>query len=856
MNTSRQRPARQWCAIALALGFLGLTLVCCITSARWIGAPFPGFFVMANRVIPSVRLPHWPAVRSGSFYQHAVVAVNGQSVATAEELYALVRGAPPGTAFTYTLQKDGALSRITLPSLTFTLKDYLLIFVAYLFNGLAIALIGIGVWFLKPAIPASRALLLVGLAVGLFALTGADLYFTQWFFRVYAFSEAFLPASLVYLTLTFPVDYLHRCRPFLLALPSVLALILAVAFEAWLYQPAAFSFIHSLCEGYTGTAGLVFLGKVLWDYHTTDSYLIRQKIRVVCLGFLSGYAFPAALMLCSVVTGGRVPINYMAFSGLLFPLCLGYAIVKHDLFELDTLLKRGVYYLTLTATLALVYLALLAFLNLTLRSTDLARAPLFPLLFTLAAVLLLNPLKDHLQRGIDRVFFRLCYDAKKVLGMTGAALASTLQLDEILGLIWRTVGATLGVRQGIILLLAPDKKHYVAAYPRAGQAYHLPIEHALIQEVQKRGVVSWYDLTSGGFFPLEPLGPQLLIPLVFKQDLIGLMVLGNKESGTFFSADDWHFLSALANQSALSIANALSYQEIQELNAGLEKKVAERTRELAHTNMELHASLKQLEQAYRDLQRSQEHLVQAEKMAALGRLTAGIAHEMNTPLGASLTSLKLLHELVTEYQTSSNDPGVTPQDHQDIATEMGKLVHATRQWVEKAATHIRSLRLHTHNLQREEERDFSVLQTIEDVRLLLSHRLRLSQCTLSISGASPAPILHGDPGKLGQVLTNLIVNAIDAYQDAGKAGGEIRIEVQEDGSFLDIRVRDQGCGIPAANLARIFEAFFSTKPLGVGTGLGLCIVRDIVTNVFRGTMSVESVLGQGSVFLVRLPRGD
>jgi C4-dicarboxylate-specific signal transduction histidine kinase len=108
----------------------------------------------------------------------------------------------------------------------------------------------------------------------------------------------------------------------------------------------------------------------------------------------------------------------------------------------------------------------------------------------------------------------------------------------------------------------------------------------------------------------------------------------------------------LANQGALSISNARAYQAIQDFNLALEHKVEERTQELARANEELHTSLQQLEQAYPDVQRSQENLLRAEKMAALGRMTAGIAHEMNTPLGASLTSLKLLQELVDEYLTS------------------------------------------------------------------------------------------------------------------------------------------------------------------------------------------------------------
>jgi two-component system, NtrC family, sensor kinase len=251
---------------------------------------------------------------------------------------------------------------------------------------------------------------------------------------------------------------------------------------------------------------------------------------------------------------------------------------------------------------------------------------------------------------------------------------------------------------------------------------------------------------------------------------------------------------------------------------------------------------------------SPSQLRQAEQMAAFGRLAAGIAHEMNTPLGASMTSLKLLHDLVEEYKAAVADPDFSAGDHRQIAREMDDFVSATRTWVEKAATHIRSLKLYTAAVQRSENSHFSVLQTIGDVRLLLSHRLRLSQTKLVVTCPATDPILYGDAGKLGQVLTNLISNAIDAHKLAGRRAGEIRVDVRDGGEVLKIRVIDQGCGISAEHIDRIFDEFFSTKAFGEGTGLGLSIARNIISRFFEGTIQVESTLDRGSVFSLCLPR--
>ena len=581
---------------------------------------------------------------------------------------------------------------------------------------------------------------------------------------------------------------------------------------------------------------------------------------------LSGLAFPVILMFSSGMMGSAVAVNYMAFTFFLFPLSIGYAIVKHDLFEIDAMLRRGVYYLSLTTILTLTYLAAVTVLDLTLRTSEVAQSPLFPLLFTLTVVLFLNPLKESLQRVVDRVFFRLRYNPKKVLEGTSASLASTLQIDTILSLIWNTIQDTVRVTRGGLFLHSPDSGCYVFVYPPIEHGSSLLAPHPLIRAIrEKEGNFSRYDLDSDTFSAavqtacreaFDALDAELIVPVLFQGDLLGLIVLGRKESGTFFSGDDVDFLTTLANQGALSISHARAYQEIQDLNVGLEHKVEERTQALAQANAELHTSLVELEHAYGDLQRSQENLVRAEKMAALGRLTAGIAHEMNTPLGASLSSLKLIRDLVREYQAAVDDPDITPSDHRDIAAEMDNLVQLTQQWMEKATAHIRSLKLHTRDLQQGHAQDFSVLEMIEDVQILLAHRLRLSQCTVTVTCPTPQPILYGDPSKLGQVLTNLIVNAIDAYKEAGSSGGDIRLEVNEEPQLLEIRVCDQGCGIAEENREQIFDELFSTKPLGEGTGLGLSIARDIVTNFFGGTIQVESALGQGSTFLLRLPRRE
>jgi signal transduction histidine kinase len=866
MSFPQNTPKQSWPVLLLALLITGLALTAGVTSTRWINTVFPGFFVLANNVVASVSLPQWSISSQRHLYQHAIVAVDGSPVGNSQDLYAAVARLPEQTLHTYTTEKDGIISSATLPSQRFKFQDYFLLFGAYFFTGLAITAIGFVVWLLKPHTAASAALLSLSTALGLFFLTAVDLYGPYWFFRVHILSEAFIGAGFVHLALVFPTDRLRRARAFVLAAPYGVSILLGVAYEVFLYHPGRYSTIHSLCETYAGLSTLPFVGRMLWEYRAPASPLIHQRIRVIFLGFLGAFAIPAILIVLSGLTGGETAVNYAVFTIFVFPLSLGYAIVKHDLFEIDALLKRGAYYLTLTATLTLIYVLFVTVLNVALRSSDFAHSPVFPLLFTLTVVLLLNPLKERVQKIVDRLFFRLRYDPKKVLETVSRSLASTLRREEILLLIWNTLSETMGIQHGGIFLREPGSLRYRAVYAsRDPERRHLTEEHAFIQRLQQQAgrTLSLYDFEDPSNLNDEDamirqgflrLGVQLVVPLLLKGELLGFFALGQKESGHFFSSEDRDFLHTLANQSALSIGNALAYEEIHELNFSLEQKVAERTRELAHTNSELQDSFRRLEDTYRELQHSQESLVRSEKMAALGRLTAGIAHEMNTPLGASMNSLSLLHSLVDEYQQSIDDPSVTGHDHQEIATEMGQLVQSTRQWVDKASSHIRSLKAHTRDLHRNQQVEFSILQTIEETHSLLSNRLRLSQSTLTVTCMAATPIVYGDPGKLGQVLTNLVANAIDAYKGTGKNGGDIHIKVTEPDDTIEIAVSDQGCGIAPEHLEKIFDELFSTKPLGEGTGLGLSISRDILSSFFDGTIDVKSTLGQGTTFTLRLPR--
>jgi len=206
---------------------------------------------------------------------------------------------------------------------------------------------------------------------------------------------------------------------------------------------------------------------------------------------------------------------------------------------------------------------------------------------------------------------------------------------------------------------------------------------------------------------------------------------------------------------------------------------------------------------------------------------------------------------VTEYGDSIDDATVTPADHREIASELDALTGRAERWTERAARFILAVKAHTRGYAAAPTSVFDVAEVVRETEVLLQPDLQTAGCGLRVSVTPGIPGLHGDPTKLGQILTNLISNSIDAYEDASRTGA-VELDVGVEDGTITIAVRDRGCGIAPEHRDRVFEEMFTTKPPGRGTGLGLAIVRDLVTNHFGGTIELESVPGEGTTFTLRL----
>jgi len=277
--------------------------------------------------------------------------------------------------------------------------------------------------------------------------------------------------------------------------------------------------------------------------------------------------------------------------------------------------------------------------------------------------------------------------------------------------------------------------------------------------------------------------------------------------------------------------------EIRKLNEELEERVRQRT-------AELESSLNTLKQA-------QKHLVESEKMVSLGRLVAGVAHEVNTPLGVAVTAASYLQEKTADiFERMSRNP-VDAQEtvkFLETAAEASKMILGN---LRRAADLVRSFKQVAVDQSVEARRVFNVAQYIGEV--LLSVRPEFKKIRHNITVNCPDMLeIDSYPGVLAQILTNLIMNSfIHGFDE--KAGGEITIDVARTDNEVRIGYTDNGKGMDPDTLEKIFEPFFTTKRSHGGTGLGMHLVYNLVTQSLGGRILCTSQAGRGAYFDIRFP---
>lgn len=275
--------------------------------------------------------------------------------------------------------------------------------------------------------------------------------------------------------------------------------------------------------------------------------------------------------------------------------------------------------------------------------------------------------------------------------------------------------------------------------------------------------------------------------------------------------------------------------------------------QVSAVNQELQRKKEEAELALTRLKEAQENLLQAEKLASLGALVAGVSHEINTPVGIALASASHLSETTAAIKALFDAGAIRKSDFQDYISTASEAAGLILSNCNRAAELINSFKQVAVDQTSAERRRFGLDAYLHEVLRSLSPKLR--QAGVDVSVQCPTALeVDSYPGALSQVLTNFVMNSIIHGFDDGRRG-HIRITVDQSGEDqVDLTYQDDGKGMPDAIRQRIFDPFFTTKRGSGGNGLGMHIVFNIVTGTLRGQINVESEEGGGTKFLVSFPR--
>ena len=512
------------------------------------------------------------------------------------------------------------------------------------------------------------------------------------------------------------------------------------------------------------------------------------------------------------------------FTVPLYFFLVSYAILRYRLMDIKVAITRtGIFVAVYTLVLGMPF-AIAVWLKGQLIGKFGINWWAFPL-GLMAGLATLGPfIYIYLNRKAEQRLLREQHRYQEILKQVAREMTRIHNLKKLLNLIVYTVTKTVRISHSAIYLLNTESGDFLLQASRnlkKKQTSLVSKETSLVAYIDDQGEVLVYEeikqKAQENLKPvfrelekeMELLNAAVIIPSFLDDRLLALLVLGDKRSGKIYTSEDLRIFSVLASQAALAIESALLYEN-------MEEQVTQRTKELV------------------DIQKQ---LIQAEKLATVGTLAGGVAHEINNPLTAILTNTQML------LATSGTTEAELTRESLELIEEATK---RCRTIVKKLMTFARK------PLESATISKVNLLDVLNNVLSFVGYQLKQDNIKIITKIKEDAYLVMGNDNEFEQVVTNLILNAKDAIKQTKKSGA-IYIFFSKNDEWIKMEIKDGGAGIPKELIPRLFDPFFTTKDVGKGLGLGLSICQAIVEKN-NGLISVESEPNNGTTFTVQLPR--
>lgn len=569
-------------------------------------------------------------------------------------------------------------------------------------------------------------------------------------------------------------------------------------------------------------------------YRKEPPGLHKKQILLITMAFIVAF-FGSSDFLSKLTYRPVYPLGFLCV--FVWILIVAYAIIRYKTMEIETVIHKTLMWI-MTSLVAVVPFA--AFIYWTQRLRDPSSAWGSTLYYLVTAITFYFYFRA-IQPRLDHLFQRQRANLLALFTEFSKELVHLKNLRDLLQSFARMLRRRLYVRRLSVYLLDEKKNEFVPAIAKGlRNLKSFPSDHPFLTWMEKKGNVVVENLVGADpevaafrvaiedYF--KATQATVAVPFVLGGKLIGVAHLGRKANLRRYGFREVQFLAQLKSSMTIAFSNSMRYEDIRALSE-----------ELRRWNVELE---KRVEDRTRELVRTQEQLIQAEKLATLGTLAGGVAHEINNPLTAVLTNAQILKMTATEDVKESLD--LIEEGAKRCQMIVQKLMKYARKTAEEAP-----------------HKPVDLNEVVKGTCSLLGFQFQQENIRIEMK-LGRVPLISGIANELEQVLTNLLVNARDAVQSAsatphwtdpssgGKMKGMIVIETRKAGDSVELVVSDNGIGISRENQKKIFDPFFTTKDVGAGTGLGLAVSFGILKR-HNAVFSVDSAPGEGTTFVLRFP---
>ncbi len=589
VSLAERPPTFRHVVTSLALGALflitiGVNLLTPVLAWQWVRQPFIGVLLEHTLVVSSDE-PTWAGHQAGLHHPDCIQEVDGQPVYDSAELYALLRNRRPGETVVYTVEaEDGRTRQVAVPLSTFPPSQFVINFVIPYLLAVVYLVAGVWVYWRRPQTRIGQAFAVFCCAVAIVIGTVFDLNTTHRLVRLWCAALPLATAAVIHLALVCPQERkLVQRWPALCFTPYLPALVLAVINELYLYDtanPRAHFFPWLMSYIFAGLGMAIFTSLLIHARQRPASSVVRQKARIILLGTVLAFGPTAVWIVASLLArlfpGLGLEIAFQPALNfpplMLFPLAIAYATLRYRLLNVDLVISRGLVYTLLTILILAAYFFLIAVAGQVFHIETPASNPIVLALFIIALTVTLNPVRNRLQRLINRFFFKEQPSFQTIMRDFGRALTATLELPVLLEVLLARVRSTLQVGRAMVFLADERAAEYGVRQssgdisPQVAQMIHFRERDWLVRRLQAGEIVYLQgedvkECPAEEQARLRVLRVVLNVPLRTKARLVGWLALGPKESGDLYSRDDLLLLTAMADQTVIAVENAQLYEK-------------------------------------------------------------------------------------------------------------------------------------------------------------------------------------------------------------------------------------------------------------------------------------------------------